>query len=103
MLVVLVDAVLGIIETILGLRLILRLFGANASVSFVDWIYRTSTPLLAPFNGIFPTPSLTDRFVLEFTTIFAIVVYAILAYFIVELIQFSNKVTHRSTPPAPSN
>lgn len=42
----------GLIETIVGLRFVFRLIGANGANSIVGWIYQVSTPLVAPFSGI---------------------------------------------------
>ena len=52
MLVSIIYAIGGFIETLIGLRIIFRLVGANASNGFVSWIYDWSTPLVAPFSGI---------------------------------------------------
>jgi len=46
-------AIGGFIETIIGLRIVLRLLGANAENSIVNWIYTWSTPFVTPFSGIF--------------------------------------------------
>lgn len=46
-------AVGGFIETLIGLRIILRLVGANAGNMIVSWVYTWSTPFVAPFSGIF--------------------------------------------------
>jgi hypothetical protein len=46
-------AVGGFIETLIGLRIVLRLIGANASNGIVNWVYSWSTPFVTPFSGIF--------------------------------------------------
>jgi uncharacterized protein YggT (Ycf19 family) len=71
--------VFALVETILSLRLILKLFGANASNPFVSWVYETSNSILDPFRGIFPTKVLDGVFVIDFSTIFAMIIYAIIA------------------------
>lgn len=43
----------GLIETVVGLRFLLRLIGANPANSIVQWVYDWSTPIVAPFSGIF--------------------------------------------------
>lgn len=43
----------GFIETLIGLRFLLRLLGANGENAFVHWVYTWSTPFVAPFSGIF--------------------------------------------------
>ena len=47
-----VYAIGGFIETLVALRIVLRLLGANASNMIVSWIYTWSTPFVAPFSGI---------------------------------------------------
>lgn len=42
----------GIIETLVGLRFVLRLVGADPANALVSWIYSSSTPFVAPFSGI---------------------------------------------------
>lgn len=81
-----VNLMLSVVGVILGLRFILKLFSANAGNEFVNWIYETSAEILGPFRGIFPTPNL-DGFVIEFSTIFAIMVYSILGMFAFYLID----------------
>jgi uncharacterized protein YggT (Ycf19 family) len=76
-----------IVLGLLGLRFFLRLFGANESVAFVSWVYETSAVLLQPFRGIFPTTTFENEFVLELSTIFAMIVYAILALVLLWLIN----------------
>lgn len=46
-------AIGGLLEAVIGLRFVLRLLGANPDAAFVRWIYDVSTPLVAPFAGIF--------------------------------------------------
>lgn len=87
-LVSLIEAFVGIIEIFLGLRLILKLFAANANTPFVAWIYETTRGMLAPFANMFPNPVLDGGIVIEFSTIFAMFAYAILGYLITELILY---------------
>src|SRR5436305_10448343 len=46
-----------VLETLLLLRFILKLFGANANQPLVSGLYRITEPLVRPFQGIFPEPS----------------------------------------------
>jgi YggT family protein len=64
-----------LVESFLGLRLVLKLLGANPSNAFVSWIYDMSDVLLDPFRGIFPARTLDNTFVLEFSTLFAMLMY----------------------------
>lgn len=69
----------AVVEGFLGFRFILKLFGANPNNGFVAWIYEMSGALLAPFRGIFPTTVFENRYVFEFSTLFAMLMYAIIA------------------------
>lgn len=86
----------GLAELFLGLRFILKLFGANASNDFVNWIYETSGAILDPFRGIFPTQVYKSTFVIEFSTIFAMIIYAIIAMLLVYIIELITRpVSHK--------
>lgn len=86
---VLVSLVIGAIEFFLGIRFLLRLFGANPSAPFVSWVYEMTNPLLYPFNNIFPTSQI-QGFVFDFTTLFALMVYVFVGYLILQLIGYIN-------------
>ncbi|OGK18367.1 hypothetical protein A3G67_03690 [Candidatus Roizmanbacteria bacterium RIFCSPLOWO2_12_FULL_40_12] len=86
----LANAIFAFIEFVIGLRVILKLFGANAAAPFANWVYETSAPLLIPFQGLFPTPRLTGGFVIEFSALFALLVYAFISYALTELVSFVN-------------
>ncbi|MRH42127.1 hypothetical protein GH741_05485 [Aquibacillus halophilus] len=83
----LINIVIGIAQLILGLRIVLRLFGANETAPFVRWIYETSAPLLYPFEGIFPTANLDGTFVIEFSALFATIIYTIVGYALTRLVM----------------
>lgn len=82
----LVHLVFGFIELLLGLRIILRLFGASEQAQFVDWVYTNSDPLLEPFVGMFPSPEIASQFQLEISALFALAIYALLGYVIEQFI-----------------
>ena len=82
----LVNLVLGVAWTLLGLRFILRLFGANPTNGFVDWIYTASGDVLAPFRGIFTTANF-DGFTIDFSALFAMLVYGLIAMLAIYLIE----------------
>ena len=76
----------AVVESVLGLRFLLKLFGANDSNGFVDWVYEMSGALLEPFRGIFPTKVFENQYVFEFSTLFAMLMYAIGALLLMCLI-----------------
>jgi uncharacterized protein YggT (Ycf19 family) len=77
---------LGLLETLLLARFVLRALGANPASGFVNFIYSLSAPFVAPFRGIFPTPQ-TDGLVVEWFTLIALIAYLLLAYAVVYLLQ----------------
>src|SRR5687767_14936957 len=74
----------GIAVSLLLIRFVLRLLGANPEAGFASLIYRASTPLVAPFVGIFGTPQFNGM-VLEPEAIVAIVVYGLVAWGLAKL------------------
>jgi hypothetical protein len=83
----LIYGLFSLVEAFLALRFILELFGANAANGFVSWIYEMSGVLLDPFRGVFPTTVFKNTFVLDFSSLFAIVMYSILAILILALLD----------------
>lgn len=81
----------GFIMTILALRFLLSLLGANRENTFADLIYSISQPFVAPFFGLFSyTPQYgVARF--EFETLIAILVYALLTAGIVRLVTIGSR------------
>jgi len=72
----------------LGFRVVLRLFGANADVEFVRWVYDSSAILLQPFRGIFPTQTIGPDFVIDFSALFAMVVYGLVGMALLSLVVY---------------
>jgi YggT family protein len=50
----------GLLEILLGLRLLLRLFGANTQNEFARLINNLSAPFAAPFSNLFVSPTFTS-------------------------------------------
>jgi len=82
-----VNIVFLLVEIFLVFRFTLKLFGANPA-PFVRWMYETSEPLLYPFKGMFSSPVLEGGVVIEFSTLFAIIAYALVAWVIIEIINY---------------
>lgn len=78
--------ILGVIEVILAFRVVLKLLGASTFSGFTNFIYAISSPFAQPFAGILGVTGLSDM-VLEWSTLIAMVVYAIIAYGLVALFQ----------------
>jgi hypothetical protein len=70
---------LGIVEALIGLRIVLKLIAANPESPFAAFIYNVSAIFLYPFAGLVGTPA-AGGVVLELSSIIAMLVYALLAW-----------------------
>ena len=87
--------VLGIVETLLAIRVVLKLLAANPGAGFSAFIYSITNPLVVFFQGVFPEPQ-SNGSMLELSALLAMVVWALLAWAIVRVIE----ITTRRQPPA---
>ena len=77
---------MGVIEVLLAFRIVLKLLGANIQSGFTSFIYGISNPLALPFAGILGITGVSEM-VLEWSTLIAMAVYAVVAYGLVALFQ----------------
>jgi hypothetical protein len=85
--------IFGVLEILLAFRFVLKLAGASPSSGFVNFVYGVSRVFVAPFNGIFHTSlaqGAETTSVFEPSTLVALIVYALVAWGIVKLIQISS-------------
>ncbi len=75
----------GMIEVLLALRFVLRLFGANPAAPFGAFVYGVTAPFLAPFVGLFDIPQFNGS-VVEIHSLVAIAVYALISWALVKLV-----------------
>jgi hypothetical protein len=68
----------SILETLIALRILLKLIGANPENPIVASIYGLTTLFLIPFAGLVVSPVI-DGMVLEVSSMFAVTVYALIA------------------------
>jgi YggT family protein len=79
----------GVLEILLGARLMLQLLGANSQNEFAQWINNLSAPFVAPFSTLFVNPTLGSKAnVLDINIIVAMVIYALLTYSAISLVRF---------------
>lgn len=76
---------LGILETLIALRIILKLIAANPGSPIVAMIYGFTALFLAPFQGMTATPTV-DGMVLEISSLFAMVIYALIGWAVERII-----------------
>jgi YggT family protein len=80
----------GILISLLGIRFVLLLLGANAGNVFVNFIYSLTWPFVSPFFGIFNyrTNYGVSRF--EIAALLAMGVYALIAWAIARLVTIRH-------------
>lgn len=86
---------LGVLEVTLFLRWLFRLLGANTDNGFISFLYSLSHPFVGPFNNIFNDQTLGRQGVFEFSTLIAMLIYALIAWGLVSLINL----IFRPVPP----
>lgn len=77
----------GVIEIAIALRVLLKLIAANADAGFARFIYGVTGPFVAPFQNIVGTPAADNGATFEVSSVLAIIVYLILSWIIVRLLQ----------------
>ena len=74
-----------VLEVLLLLRFILKLFGANANQPLVSGLYRITEPLVRPFQGIFPEPAGPPA--LDLAALLAVAFFFLIAALIVAVVR----------------
>lgn len=90
----------GFLEVLFSFRLVLKLLGANPESIFASLIYSITHMFLIPFNGIFRsavTEGIETKSVLEPHLLIGMIVYALLAFGIVKLIEIISNRKHIDT------
>ena len=85
----------AVVETLLLFRFGFKLADANPANGFVDFIYDVTKGLVDPFDNIVAAESAGDG-ILEWGTLIAVIVYAVVAFLILMLIWAA------SSAPSPS-
>lgn len=76
---------LGLIEILIGLRVLLKAIGANPANSFAQFIYNAAGFFAWPFFGLTASPA-SGNMIIEIPSIIAMIVYALFAWGIVQII-----------------
>ena len=82
------------LESLLGVRVLLKLAAADPSVPFARFIYGASAWFLGPFNGLTMTPQ-ANGVVFEVSTIIAMCAYALAGWLLVRLVWLALKPSAR--------
>jgi uncharacterized protein YggT (Ycf19 family) len=77
--------VVGIISILIALRVVLKLLAANPESGFTRFVYGSTGPLVAPFQGIFGT-STAAGMVFEASSVLAMAIYLLGGWLIVRIL-----------------
>lgn len=88
----------GILEALMGLRVLLKLIGANPNNDFAHFVYTTAGVFLAPFFGLIGSP-VSGTGVLELPSVIAMVAYGFLGWGVVRAVWlvFNRPVTRSAS------
>ena len=75
----------GVLEALIGIRIILKLLAANPANPFAHLVYKLTDVFLWPFVGLTVTPQL-DGAVFEISAVIAVFAYALLGWVLVRLV-----------------
>jgi hypothetical protein len=77
---------LGVLEVLIGLRIIFKLIAVNPENTLASLLYAFTGLFLLPFAGLTGTPS-SGGMVLEISSLIAMVVYALLGWAAAKLVE----------------
>ena len=77
--------IFGILEGLIGLRVLLKLLGANPAALFAQFVDSLTYPFLLPFIGLTDAPSAGNS-VLETYSLIAMFVYLLLTWTVLKVI-----------------
>lgn len=75
----LISLALGILESLLLVRIVLLLLAASPNAGFSRFVYGVTAQFVAPFQGVFPNPFSLGGATLDEAAILAMIVYALAA------------------------
>lgn len=102
----LINLVMAVITFLIGMRVVMKVLGANPSTPIVWWVMQLSDQVVYPFQGIFTNPALDATRTLDIVALIALLAYAIIAYLVISLIDslvlsIAGPRTHRHVEVAP--
>lgn len=83
--------VAAVAEALLAVRVVFKLFDADSTNSFVQWVYAMSEPMLEPIRGLIGAQTFDQRFVLDFRALVAMAFWAVAVYLVLALLEWAKK------------
>jgi hypothetical protein len=89
---------IAVIEAVVGMRVLLKLIGANPNNDFARFVYNLAAVFLAPFFGLTGSPA-SNGIVLEVPALIAMLVYLFLGWGVVRVVWvlFNRPMTRSSS------
>lgn len=81
----------GILVALLGFRLVLALLNSGRGSGFADFVYGITDVFVAPFVGITGNPTFGQGSVVDVASIFAMIVYPLIAWVLIRLLYILFK------------
>lgn len=81
--------IVGFVSTVVAIRFVLLLLGANEEAAFTSFVYALSGPFVAPFVGILGEPTYGQS-VFELSSVLAIAVYSLIGWGVARLITIAR-------------
>jgi uncharacterized protein YggT (Ycf19 family) len=89
----LVGILFGVVVTLIAIRFILLLLGANAGNAIVDGIYSFTEIFVAPFRGIFRLDQVSPAgfSVIDFSALVAIIAWSLIALLVIAILRIPDR------------
>lgn len=81
---------LSVLETLLVIRIFLKLLAANPDAGFSTLIYSLTTPFVLPFEGVFPEPQARGS-IFDLAALLAIIIYPVVVWLILRIMQLTRR------------
>jgi hypothetical protein len=85
-----------VIETLIAIRFVFKLIGAEDSNFLVNLVYQASNVFIEPFTGIISGDWTLGPLYFDLDALLALAIYMILAFVMIELIKVFGPDTQRS-------
>ena len=88
-----VTLIFGVLVTLIAIRIVLLLLGANAGNGIVDAIYSITEPLVAPFRGIFSLDVIapTGANSLDIGALVALIGWSLIALLVIAILRLPDR------------
>jgi uncharacterized protein YggT (Ycf19 family) len=85
--------IFGVLVTLIAIRIVLLLLGANAGNGIVDAIYSITEPLVAPFRGVFSLDVIAPTGVnaLDIGALVALVGWSLIALLVIAILRLPDR------------